>query len=228
MKAVRIEKTGGPEVLVLVEVPTPTPGPGEIRIRHEAIGLNFIETYQRSGLYPMPLPTGLGQEAAGVVEAVGEGVTRFSVGDRAGYCTGPAGAYAEASVVKADRAVHIPDAISTGVPMKTIKALRYGHEEDLSPAETLLVKYIRQVVSGTVDDETYAKVEQAVGGERGIVEYTGFILWLNWIMRMMQALNTGTMTEDEVDKMIADLESGAMKPADYRLGTSTPMSRFDR
>ncbi len=123
---------------------------------------------------------------------------------------------------------HIPDAISTGVPMKTIKALRYGHEEDLSPEETLLVKYIRQVVSGTVDDETYAKVEQAVGGERGIVEYTGFILWLNWIMRMMQALNTGTMTEDEVDKMIADLESGAMKPADYRLGTSTPMSRFDR
>ena len=115
MKAVRIEKTGGPEVLVLVEVPTPTPGPGEIRIRHEAIGLNFIETYQRSGLYPMPLPTGLGQEAAGVVEAVGEGVTRFSVGDRAGYCTGPAGAYAEASVVKADRAVHIPDAISSKV-----------------------------------------------------------------------------------------------------------------
>jgi alkylhydroperoxidase family enzyme len=124
--------------------------------------------------------------------------------------------------------LHIQDAISTGVPMKTIKALRYGHEEDLNEEETLLVKYIRQVVSGTVDDETYAKVEAVMGSERGMVEYTGFILWLNWIMRMMQALNTGTHTDAEIDKLIADIESGAIKVADYRIGTSTPMSRFDR
>ena len=115
MKAVRFEQAGGPEVLKLVEVASPTPGPGEVLIRHEAIGLNFIEIYQRSGLYPMPLPSGLGQEAAGVIEAVGEGVSRFSVGDRAGYCTGPMGSYAEASVVQAERAVRIPDAISSKV-----------------------------------------------------------------------------------------------------------------
>jgi NADPH2:quinone reductase len=115
MRAVRFSQTGGPEVLELVEVPTPAPGPGEILIRHEAIGLNFIEIYQRSGLYPMPLPSGLGQEAAGVVEAVGEGVTRFEVGDRAGYCTGSSGSYAEASVVKAERAVKIPEAVPSKV-----------------------------------------------------------------------------------------------------------------
>jgi NADPH2:quinone reductase len=115
MKAIRFSETGGPEVMKLVEVDTPTPGPGEILIRHEAIGLNFIEVYQRSGLYPVSLPSGLGQEAAGTVEAVGEGVTRFAVGDRAGYCTGPMGSYAEASVLPAARAVKIPDAISSKV-----------------------------------------------------------------------------------------------------------------
>lgn len=112
MQAVRISETGGPEVLRLVDVETPEPGPGEIRVRHHAIGLNFIETYQRSGLYSIPLPGGLGQEAAGVVEAVGPGVTRFAVGDRVAYASGPPGAYAEAHVVRADRAVRVPDGVS--------------------------------------------------------------------------------------------------------------------
>ena len=111
MKAIRIEHTGGPEALRLVEHELAAPGPGEIRIRHGAIGVNFIDTYQRSGLYPLKLPTGLGLEAAGTVEAVGEGVTRFTVGDRAGYCTGPLGAYAEAGNVPQARAVRLPDAI---------------------------------------------------------------------------------------------------------------------
>ncbi|MCR5879549.1 hypothetical protein [Phenylobacterium sp. J367] len=124
--------------------------------------------------------------------------------------------------------LHIQDAISAGVPMRTIKALRYGREEDLSADETLLVRYIRQVVSGTVDDATYAAVEALVGSERGIVEYTGFILWLQWIMRMMQALDTGTHSDEAIDKLIADIESGAHRCPDYRIGTATPMSRFDR
>ena len=111
MKAIRIEHTGGPEALRLVDHELAAPGPGEIRIRHGAIGVNFIDTYQRSGLYPLTLPTGLGLEAAGTVEAVGEGVTRFAVGDRAGYCTGPLGAYAEAGNVPQARAVRLPDAI---------------------------------------------------------------------------------------------------------------------
>src|SRR5580704_15264368 len=112
MLAIQATRAGGPEVLQAVDVPTPTPGAGEILIRHEAIGLNFIDTYQRSGLYPIKLPAVLGSEGAGVVEAVGEGVTRFRKGDRAAYGTGPLGAYAEAHVVPADRAVRIPDGVT--------------------------------------------------------------------------------------------------------------------
>lgn len=108
MKAIRIQKTGGPEVIEFVDVEIPAPGPGQIRIRQEAIGVNFIDTYHRSGLYPVSLPSGLGMEGAGVVEAVGAGVTRFKEGDRAGFCSGPIGAYAEAHVVEADRAVGLP------------------------------------------------------------------------------------------------------------------------
>jgi NADPH2:quinone reductase len=112
MLAIQATRAGGPEVLEAVDLPTPAPGPGEILIRHQAIGLNFIDTYQRSGLYPIKLPAVLGSEGAGVVEAVGEGVTRFKVGDRAAYGTGPLGAYAEAHVVPADRAVRIPDGVT--------------------------------------------------------------------------------------------------------------------
>jgi NADPH2:quinone reductase len=112
MRAIRIEQTGGPEVLRLVEVETPTPGPRQVLIRHEAIGINFIETYQRSGLYPMKLPSGLGNEAAGVVEAVGAEVTRFQVGDRVATAgSGLPGAYADYSVALAERTVALPDSI---------------------------------------------------------------------------------------------------------------------
>ena len=104
MRAIRFERSGGPEVLLLVEVAAPTPGPGQILIRHQAIGINFIDTYQRSGLYPVKLPSGLGSEAAGIVEAVGDGVTRFQVGDLAAY-SGALGGYADYQAVAADRAV---------------------------------------------------------------------------------------------------------------------------
>ncbi len=115
MRAVRISRTGGPEVLDLVEVETPRPGPGEILIRNQAIGLNFIDTYHRTGLYPVKLPSGLGMEGAGEVLEVGEGVTRFSPGDLAVYASGPIGAYAERHVVKADRAVRPPAGITAEV-----------------------------------------------------------------------------------------------------------------
>lgn len=111
MLAIQIERTGGPEVLEAVERPVPAPGPGEILIRQEAIGLNYIDTYHRTGLYPLKLPSGLGLEGAGVVEAVGEGVTRFAAGDRAAYGNGPLGAYAHYHVIPADRAVRLPAGI---------------------------------------------------------------------------------------------------------------------
>jgi NADPH2:quinone reductase len=112
MLAVQIQRTGGPEVLEVVDIPAPTPGPGEILIRQEAVGLNFIDTYHRGGLYPMKLPAVLGTEGAGVVETMGEGVTRFSPGDRVGYA-GATGAYAQLRTLPADRAVKLPDGIST-------------------------------------------------------------------------------------------------------------------
>lgn len=108
--AIRIHQTGGPEVLKFEEIDLPDLRPGEIRVRNKATGLNFIETYFRSGLYPVPLPFTLGSEAAGVVDAVGEGVTNVKVGDRVAYNSG--GAYAEMTNVPAARALPIPDAVS--------------------------------------------------------------------------------------------------------------------
>lgn len=115
MKAIRFDQTGGPDVLHLADVETPAPGAHEIRVKNEAIGVNFIDTYHRSGLYKLPLPSGLGQEGAGVVDVVGEGVARFKIGDRVGYCTGPVGAYSEMHIVRDDRAVLLPQAISFDV-----------------------------------------------------------------------------------------------------------------
>ncbi|HMT13761.1 MAG TPA: alcohol dehydrogenase catalytic domain-containing protein, partial [Aestuariivirga sp.] len=96
MKAIRISATGSPDVMQWEEVKLTPPGTGEVRLRHTAVGLNYIDTYHRSGLYALPLPMGLGLEAAGVIEAVGEGVKGFKVGNRVAYGTGPIGAYAEA------------------------------------------------------------------------------------------------------------------------------------
>ena len=110
-RAVQISSFGGPEVLQFVDLPVGEPGPGEIRIRHEAVGLNFIDVYHRSGLYPNPLPLALGMEAAGVVEAVGEGVKHLAVGDRAAYASQPPGSYCERRVMPAKCVVQLPDAI---------------------------------------------------------------------------------------------------------------------
>ncbi len=108
---IRFATVGGPEVLELQSVEVGDPGPGEIRLRHTAIGLNYIDTYHRRGLYPVPLPSGIGLEAAGVVEAVGDGVTTCAPGDRVAYCGGPVGAYATHRLLPALVAVRLPDAV---------------------------------------------------------------------------------------------------------------------
>ena len=112
MKAIRFETPGAPDVMQLVDITVGAPGPGEARVRHTAIGVNFIDTYHRSGLYPMPLPAGLGMEAAGVVEAVGEGVTHVAPGDRIVYFSSSTGAYATHRMMDASWLVKLPDTIS--------------------------------------------------------------------------------------------------------------------
>lgn len=110
--AIRVHEYGGPEALTWDEVPLPAPRPGEALVRHQAIGLNYIDVYFRTGLYKAPaLPATIGMEAAGIVEAVGEGVTHVAPGDRVAYATAPIGAYAEARSIKADRLVKLPEAI---------------------------------------------------------------------------------------------------------------------
>jgi NADPH2:quinone reductase len=118
VKAVRIHETGGPEVLLVEDVELEAPGPGMVTVRNHAIGLNFIDTYHRSGLYPLPLPIGLGLEGAGVVEAVGEGAD-LELGDRVAYCSAGFGAYAEALNLPASRLVKIPE----GVDFETAAAV---------------------------------------------------------------------------------------------------------
>src|ERR1700745_100980 len=117
--AIRFHKTGGPEGLVWEEVHVGKPGQGGARIRHTAVGLNFVDIYNRSGVYPAPLPSGLGSEAAGIVEEVGSGVTDLKPGDRVAYGASPLGAYSEARLIPADRLIKLPD----GIDDKTAAAL---------------------------------------------------------------------------------------------------------
>ncbi|MBL8549892.1 MAG: quinone oxidoreductase [Hyphomonadaceae bacterium] len=189
MKAIRIEATGGPEVMRLVEVETPSPGPGQIRIRQGAIGVNFIDTYHRGGLYPLSLPSGLGQEGAGVVDAVGEGVTRFKIGDRAGYCTGPIGGYAEAHVVAADRAVKLPEAMADEIaaasmlkgmtarfllrktfPVKQNNVVVvYSAAGGVGQIATQWAKHLGATVIGIVGSDAKAEIAKALGADHAIV-----------------------------------------------------------
>jgi NADPH:quinone reductase len=111
-RAIQITAYGGPEQLQLVDLPVGDPGPGEVRLRHHACGLNFIDIYQRTGLYANPLPLTLGMEAAGVIEAVGAGVTHLDVGDRAAYAANPPGSYSDVRVMPAKNVVRLPDAIA--------------------------------------------------------------------------------------------------------------------
>ncbi|WP_295645366.1 quinone oxidoreductase [uncultured Methylibium sp.] len=119
VKAIQVQQAGGADAMQLVQVDVGEPGPGEIRIRHQACGLNYIDVYQRAGVYPLPMPLTLGMEGAGIVEAVGEGVTHLKAGDRAAYASQPPGAYCEARVMPAKCVVKLPDGIDfeTGAAM---------------------------------------------------------------------------------------------------------------
>ncbi len=144
-KVIRIHETGGPEVLRWEEAEVPAPGPGEVRLRQTAVGLNFIDTYHRTGLYKLPLPSGLGQEAAGIVEAVGAGVDGVRPGERVAYCgAGAPGAYAEVRNAPADRMVPLPagidDRAAAAMMLKGLTAwylLRRIHP--VQAGETILV-----------------------------------------------------------------------------------------
>ncbi|HVN02531.1 MAG TPA: quinone oxidoreductase [Caulobacteraceae bacterium] len=187
MLAVRAREAGGPDVLEAVEVETPRPGPGQILVRHEAIGLNFIDTYQRSGLYPMRYPVILGQEAAGVVEATGEGAARFKVGDRVAY--NGSGGYAEAAVVPEARAVALPQGVGAEAAAASLLKgmtveflVRRCHP--VQPGEAILVhaaaggvgtllvqwaKAIGAVVIGTVGSSDKADLARRLGCDHVIL-----------------------------------------------------------
>jgi hypothetical protein len=111
--------------------------------------------------------------------------------------------------------LHVRDGLAAGVRMEAIEALRYGHEEDLTDDERLLARYIRAVVSGTVDDALWDAMIERMGA-RGVVEYSGFILWLGWIMRMMQLLKTSDPPDADIDALIAGLKDGSIEGADFR------------
>jgi hypothetical protein len=111
--------------------------------------------------------------------------------------------------------LHIPDGVAAGVRLEAIEAIRYGHEEDLNEDERLLVRYIRQVISGTVDDATFAAMHERMG-DRGVVDYTAFILWLQWIIRMMQMLDVHNPSDDEIDAIITGLREGTVEVPDFR------------
>lgn len=191
MKAIRISETGGPEVMKLVDVEVGKPGPGEVRVRQTAVGLNYIDTYHRTGLYPVPLPSGIGLEAAGVVEEAGEGVSVLKPGDRVAYGTGPIGAYAEMRNLPANRLTKLPDAISdetaAGMMLKGMTArylLRATYV--VKPGETILLhaaaggvglimsqwaKALGATVIGTVGSDAKAEIARAHGCDH-VINYS--------------------------------------------------------
>ncbi|WP_018952547.1 quinone oxidoreductase family protein [Thioalkalivibrio sulfidiphilus] len=188
--AIRIHETGGPEVMRWEAIEVGEPGPGEVRLRQTAVGLNFIDVYFRTGLYPLPsLPGGLGMEAAGVVEAVGEGVQTLKEGDRVAYATPPPGAYAEARIMPAARLVKLPDNIeertAAAMMLRGMTAhylLRRIHR--VEPGDTVLIhaaaggvgliacqwaRHLGATVIGTVGTDAKAEIARAHGCDHPIV-----------------------------------------------------------
>jgi NADPH2:quinone reductase len=187
--AIRFHQTGGPEVLCWETVEVPPPAEGEAQVRHHAVGLNFLDTYHRSGLYPVPLPSGLGVEGAGVVEAVGPGVTDVAPGDRVAYAGGPLGAYAEVRNMPADRLVRLPEALSfeqgAAMMLQGLTAqylLRRTYR--VQPGDTILIqaaaggvglivcqwaKALGATVIGTVGSEAKAALARAHGCDHPIL-----------------------------------------------------------
>jgi NADPH2:quinone reductase len=187
-KAIRMFKTGGPEVMEWVDVEVGLPGPNEVRIKHEAVGLNYIDVYFRVGMYPQPLPASLGMEGAGVIEAVGADVTHVKVGDRVAYAGRPPGAYSQVRVMPADTLVKLPDAISfeQGAAMMlqglTVQYL-LNDSYQVKPGDTVLfhaaaggvgliacqwLKALGATVIGTVGSEEKAALAKAYGCDHTI------------------------------------------------------------
>ncbi len=188
-KAVRFHTTGGPEVLTYEDVEVGDPGPGEIRVKHDACGLNFIDTYHRCGLYPLDLPSPLGLEAAGSVTAVGDGVTDLAPGDNIAYGVGPIGSYSSERIMPADKVVKIPDSITTqqaaGMMLKgmTVEYL-VRRTFAVMPGDTVLfhaaaggvgliacqwLKQIGATVIGTAGSEEKAELAKAHGADHIIL-----------------------------------------------------------
>jgi NADPH2:quinone reductase len=223
--AIRFHQPGGPEVLVWEEVEVGEPGPGEARLRQTAVGVNFVDIYVRKGLYPVKPPSGLGTEAAGIVEAVGPGVTEVKPGDRIAYVGGPLGAYAEARVMPADRLVVLPDGISdvqaAAMMLKGLTAqylIRQIHR--VGPGETILfhaaaggvgliacqwAASLGATVIGTVGSDEKAKVAAAHGCAHPIV-----------------------YTREDFVARVAEITRGAKLPVVYdSVGKTTFMNSLD-
>jgi NADPH2:quinone reductase len=187
--AIRIHNTGGPEVMSWEEVTLAAPGPGEALVRHRYVGVNFVDIYHRRGMYKLPLPSGLGTEAAGVVEAVGPGVTELRPGDRVACATGPVGAYAEARIVSAERLVRLPDDIDNRtaacIMLKGLTAqYLLSQTTQVGPGDTILMhaaaggvgqiacqwaKHLGATVVGTVGSDEKAVLARANGCDHVIV-----------------------------------------------------------
>jgi NADPH2:quinone reductase len=189
--AIRIHQTGGPEVMCWEEVVVGDPAPGEARVRHEAVGLNYIDVYHRNGLYPLPLPAGLGMEGAGVIEAIGSGVTGLAPGDRVAYAGGPLGAYSQVRCMPADRLLKMPDSLDfrTGAAMMLqglTAAYLLRRTYRVQPGDAVLIhaaaggvgliacqwaKALGATVIGTVSNEAKATLATAHGCDH-IIYYT--------------------------------------------------------
>ncbi|MCW8916476.1 MAG: quinone oxidoreductase [Magnetovibrio sp.] len=189
-KAIRVHEYGGADVLQWEDVDVPEPGPGEIQVRHTAMGLNFIDVYMRTGLYPLPaLPSGIGLEGSGFVAEVGEAVTDLEIGDRVAYASPPPGAYAELRNIEADRVVKIPDSINDKTAaammlqgMTAQYLLRQTYE--VQPGDTILIhaaaggvglivcqwaKYLGATVIGTVGSPEKAELAKAHGCDHAVL-----------------------------------------------------------
>ena len=231
-KAIRFHKTGGPEVLELETVEVGEPGPGQARVRHTYVAVNFIDIYFRTGRYPLPLPNGLGSDAVGVVEAVGEGVTDIKAGDRVGYLLGPQGAYADVRLMPADVLIPLPDGVSdrtaSTLMMKGMTAqYLFRQVFPLQGGETILyhaaaggvglvacqwARAIGVTMIGTVSTEAKAEVARANGCTHTIV--------------------TGGMTPEdlarEIPKRVREITGGKGVPVVYdSVGKDTLMASLD-
>ena len=231
-RAIRLHQTGGPEVLVLETVEVGEPGPGQARVRHSYVAVNFIDIYFRTGRYPMPLPNGIGSDAVGVVEAVGDGVTDLKAGDRVGYLLGPQGAYADVRVMPADVLIPLPDGVSdrtaSALMMKGMTAqYLFRQVYPLHGGETILyhaaaggvglvacqwARAIGVTMIGTVSTEAKAEVARAHGCTHTIV--------------------TGGMSPEEltreIPKRVRELTGGKGVPVVYdSVGKDTVMASLD-